>query len=77
MLALLVGLPLVGYGFSDVVDTDRSVDTVMEQSRKALVQAGVTGPYVLCPHSLWTSAGGSQLSTQFPDARTRSRRRSP
>lgn len=41
-----------GYGFNDVVDGERSVDTVMEQSRAALAAAGVSGPYVLCPHSL-------------------------
>lgn len=42
----------LGYGFSDVVSTERSVDTVMEQSRQALAAADIAGPYALCPHSL-------------------------
>ena len=41
-----------GYGFSDVVDTPRDIDTVLEETRAALVAAGVNGPYVLCPHSM-------------------------
>lgn len=41
-----------GYGFSDDTDEARDVDTVLEEARTALSQAGVTGPYVLCPHSL-------------------------
>ena len=41
-----------GYGFSDVVDTPRDIDTVLGETRAALVAAGVNGPYVLCPHSM-------------------------
>lgn len=41
-----------GYGFSDVVDTPRDIDTVLGETRAALVTAGVNGPYVLCPHSM-------------------------
>ena len=40
-----------GYGFSDTVDGDRTVDVIAEQNRKALKAAGIEGPYVLCPHS--------------------------
>lgn len=41
-----------GYGFSDVVDTDRSIDAVLEDTRAALAAAGLRPPYVLFPHSM-------------------------
>lgn len=41
-----------GYGFSDIVDKSRDIDTVLEDTRAALAGAGLTAPYVLCPHSM-------------------------
>lgn len=41
-----------GYGFSDVVDEPRDIDTMLSQTRVALQEAGHDGPYVLCPHSM-------------------------
>lgn len=41
-----------GYGFSDVVDKERSIDSILEDTRTALTEAGIQGPYVLCPHSM-------------------------
>lgn len=41
-----------GYGFSDIVDSDRDIDTVLRQTRTALDKAGIDGPYILCPHSM-------------------------
>ena len=41
-----------GYGFSDIVDSDRDIDTVLGQTRTALDKAGINGPYVFCPHSM-------------------------
>lgn len=41
-----------GYGFSDVADEDRDIDTMLNETRMALNKAGIEGPYVLCPHSL-------------------------
>ena len=41
-----------GYGFSDVVNEDRDIDTILNETRMALNKAGIEGPYVLCPHSL-------------------------
>lgn len=41
-----------GYGFSDVVDKERSIDSILKDTRTALTEAGVQGPYVLCPHSM-------------------------
>ncbi|MBE6841077.1 MAG: alpha/beta hydrolase [Ruminococcus sp.] len=41
-----------GYGFSDDNDRSRDIDTMLDDTRKALSKAGVQAPYVLCPHSL-------------------------
>lgn len=41
-----------GYGFSDVVDTSRDIDSILEDTRAALTAAGLNAPYVLCPHSM-------------------------
>lgn len=41
-----------GYGFSDVVDRSRDIDTMLEDTRAALTAAGMTAPYILCPHSM-------------------------
>lgn len=41
-----------GYGYSDVVDRDRDIDSILEDTRTALEIAGIKRPYVLCPHSM-------------------------
>lgn len=41
-----------GYGFSDVVDENRDIDTILSETRMALDKVGIESPYVLCPHSL-------------------------
>ena len=41
-----------GYGYSDVVDEDRNIQTILNETRTALNKAGIEGPYVLCPHSM-------------------------
>lgn len=41
-----------GYGFSEIVDVPRDIDTVLEETRKALTLAGEKAPYVLFPHSM-------------------------
>ena len=48
----IVVIEKFGYGFSDVVDTERSFDTILRQDREALSKAGINGPFVLCPHSM-------------------------
>lgn len=42
----------LGYGFSDNSDDSRDIDTILEETRKALVLAGEKPPYVLFPHSV-------------------------
>lgn len=56
----------LGYGFSDVVDTERSIPSILNETRTALAEAGITGPYVLCPHSM---SGIEVLywAQQYPD----------
>ena len=41
-----------GYGFSDIVDKSRDIDSILEDTRAALAGVGLTAPYVLCPHSM-------------------------
>lgn len=41
-----------GYGFSDVVDKDRDIESVLADTRSALQAAGAEAPYILCPHSM-------------------------
>lgn len=41
-----------GYGFSEITDIDRDIDTILSETRKALSKAGISGPYILCPHSM-------------------------
>lgn len=48
----IVVLEKAGYGFSDVVDVDRNIDSVLLDTRQALSLAGIKGPFVLCPHSM-------------------------
>ena len=48
----IVVVEKAGYGFSDVVDVDRDIDTVLSETREALSKAEISGPYILCPHSM-------------------------
>ncbi|MGF9966414.1 alpha/beta fold hydrolase [Bacillus rhizoplanae] len=41
-----------GYGCSDVFHDDRDIDTILEQTREALLQSGNKPPYILVPHSI-------------------------
>jgi len=48
----IVVIEKYGYGFSDIVDTERSFTTILRQDREALEKAGIEGPFILCPHSM-------------------------
>ena len=43
----IVVIEKFGYGFSDIVDSERAFDTILRQDREALEKVGVSGPYVL------------------------------
>ncbi len=55
-----------GYGFSDVVDKERDVASVLADTRAALAAAGVEGPYILCPHSM-SGIEALYWAQQYPD----------
>jgi pimeloyl-ACP methyl ester carboxylesterase len=42
----------IGYGYSDIVDAPRDIDTMVNETREALKLAGKNGPYILIPHSM-------------------------
>lgn len=48
----IVVVEKAGYGFSDIVDIDRDIDTILSETREALSKAEISGPYILCPHSM-------------------------
>lgn len=41
-----------GYGFSDIVDKERDINSILEDTRSTLTAAGIEAPYILCPHSM-------------------------
>lgn len=41
-----------GYGWSKTTKKERTVDNIVEETRVALKEAGVKGPYILMPHSI-------------------------
>lgn len=55
-----------GYGFSDVVDEKRDIDTILSETRAALEKAGVEAPYILCPHSM-SGIEALYWAQQYPD----------
>lgn len=48
----IVVIERFGYGFSDIVGTERSFDTILRQDREVLAKLGIEEPYILCPHSM-------------------------
>lgn len=48
----IVVVEKLGYGFSEVADVERSIASILADTRAALAAAGIDGPYVLCPHSM-------------------------
>jgi len=41
-----------GYGYSEIADVPRDIDTILSETRMALSLVDETGPYVLFPHSI-------------------------
>jgi pimeloyl-ACP methyl ester carboxylesterase len=42
----------IGYGYSDIADVPRDINSMLAETRQALKLAGVNGPYILLPHSM-------------------------
>lgn len=55
-----------GYGFSDVVNTDRDIDSMLDDTRTALSAAGLKAPYILCPHSM-SGLEALRWAQEYPD----------
>ncbi len=55
-----------GYGFSDIVDGGRDMDTILRQDREALQKAGIEAPYVLCAHS-FSGYEATLWAQKYPD----------
>lgn len=55
-----------GYGFSEISDSSRDIDTVLDETRTALKKAGVSGGYVLLPHSM-SGIEAVYWSNKYPD----------
>ena len=55
-----------GYGFSDIVDKERNLDSILQDIRTALTKAGVEGLYVLCPHSM-SEIDALYWAQQYPE----------
>ncbi|MGG5318312.1 alpha/beta fold hydrolase [Enterococcus sp. AZ072] len=41
-----------GYGWSEITEKPRDVDTLLEETREALKQAGISGPFIPAAHSM-------------------------
>ncbi|MGM0640350.1 MAG: alpha/beta fold hydrolase [Thermotogota bacterium] len=41
-----------GYGWSDISNNPKDIDSLLEETRKSLNLAGETGPFILFPHSM-------------------------
>ena len=62
----IVVIEKFGYGFSDVVDTERSFNTILRQDREALSKLQIEGPYILCPHSM-SGLESIMWAQQYPE----------
>src|SRR5690625_3821025 len=41
---------LFGYGWSDIINKERTVENIVEEIRIALKKSNIRGPYILMPH---------------------------
>ncbi|GAB3056157.1 alpha/beta hydrolase [Virgibacillus ainsalahensis] len=48
----IVVVEKAGYGFSEVTGSERDIDTILSETREALLKSEVEGPYILLPHSM-------------------------
>lgn len=48
----IVVIEKLGYGFSEITDTDRDIARILAETRAALNGLGINEPYILVPHSM-------------------------
>lgn len=61
----IVVVEKLGYGFSDIVNKKRDINSILSETREALKQAKIEGPYVICPHSI-SGIEALYWSMQYP-----------
>lgn len=62
----VVFIDRAGYGFSDDTDHEMTTESIVEDYRKALQNAGIKAPYILMPHSIG-GAYANYWSSKYPD----------
>ena len=62
----IVVVEKAGYGFSEVTDTDRDIDTILAETKEALLKSGMEGPYILFPHSM-SGIEALKWAQDYPD----------
>lgn len=55
-----------GYGFSEDSDMDRNIDTILEESRMALKEVGISKKLVVIPHSM-SGIEAIHWANRYPD----------
>jgi len=62
----IVVVERLGYGYSEIYETPRDVETMLSETRKSLQIAGEEPPYVLMPHSI-SGIEALYWVQQYPD----------
>lgn len=62
----IVVIERFGYGFSDIVDKERNITSVLDDTRAAMKSAKIEAPYILCPHSM-SGIEALYWAQQYPD----------
>lgn len=62
----IVVVEKAGYGYSDIYEVDRDVDTMVNEVRTAVSMSGERSPYVLVPHSM-SGLEAIYWAQQYPD----------
>ncbi|MGP0584298.1 alpha/beta fold hydrolase [Paenibacillus timonensis] len=55
-----------GYGWSEIIDKERTVENIVEETRAALQQSNIKGPYILMPHSI-SGIYSLYYANRYPD----------
>ncbi|WP_233436340.1 alpha/beta hydrolase [Lysinibacillus capsici] len=62
----IVVVEKAGYGFSEVTDIDRDIDTILAETKEALFKSEIEGPYILLPHSM-SGIEALKWAQDYPD----------
>ena len=59
-------LEYFGYGFSSKTDDERTNEKIVEEIRNGLMNSGISGPYILMPHSI-SNLYAMKYSQNYPE----------